>query len=361
MRYRPHRLGIGNHQPFKRCRPNALPGLKSGTFARGQRVPRGLPRTTHRRTRRLRDAVDVVHVEAHRRDRLEHSRWRRRPGGQDAHRARQGLALLLRRIGQHGHHGRRRAEVVCAVLGNRVEDAARSDLAQTDVRACGRRDRPREAPAVRMEHRQRPQIDRGTRHSPVGQLQQAHQVGAAMAGHDTLRVTGGPRRVVQRDRLPLVEGHDALERRIAFREQRLVVGDADGASRRGFRIVDVDQDRGHLQSGDGLGDQRRELAVHEQQLALSVLQDERDAVRVQTAIDRVEHGAGQRDSEMSLEHCRRVGRDDRHRVTAADAAADQGRSEAIAALARLRDPETAWRAYACALLAAELGAGEDEA
>ena len=39
---------------------------------------------------------------------------------------------------------------------------------------------------------------------------------------------------------------------------------------------------------------------------------------------------------MSLEHCRRVGRDDRHRVTAADAAADQGRSQAIAALARLR-------------------------
>jgi len=31
------------------------------------------------------------------------------------------------------------------------------------------------------------------------------------------------------------------------------------------------------------------------------------------------------------------------------------------ALARLRDPETAWRAYACALLADALGEDEDEA
>ncbi|HEY8792721.1 MAG TPA: hypothetical protein VIL96_07555 [Gaiellaceae bacterium] len=31
------------------------------------------------------------------------------------------------------------------------------------------------------------------------------------------------------------------------------------------------------------------------------------------------------------------------------------------ALERLRDPETAWRAYACALLAAALGEDEDEA
>jgi hypothetical protein len=31
------------------------------------------------------------------------------------------------------------------------------------------------------------------------------------------------------------------------------------------------------------------------------------------------------------------------------------------ALARLRDPETAWRAYACALLADALGEDDDEA
>ena len=31
------------------------------------------------------------------------------------------------------------------------------------------------------------------------------------------------------------------------------------------------------------------------------------------------------------------------------------------ALERLRDPETAWRAYACALLADSLGEDEDEA
>ena len=31
------------------------------------------------------------------------------------------------------------------------------------------------------------------------------------------------------------------------------------------------------------------------------------------------------------------------------------------ALERLRDPDTAWRAYACALLAAALGEDEDEA
>ena len=91
-----------------------------------------------------------------------------------------------------------------AVLVQRVQDRRRLDPAQADIGPRHRRHRPGEAPAVAMEHRQRPQIDGVLRHPPGERVADRVQVGAAVVVDDALRVAGGARRVVERDRIPLV-------------------------------------------------------------------------------------------------------------------------------------------------------------
>jgi hypothetical protein len=61
---------------------------------------------------------------------------------------------------------------------------------------CG--DRPRKAPAVAVEHRQGPQIDRMMPHAPDENIAERIQTGAAMVIDDTLRVPGGAGSVVGR-------------------------------------------------------------------------------------------------------------------------------------------------------------------
>src|SRR3981189_695689 len=55
---------------------------------------------------------------------------------------------------------RRAAHVGDAVLPDQFKDPGRLDLAQADIDAGGRRDGPGKAPAIAVEHRQGPEIDR---------------------------------------------------------------------------------------------------------------------------------------------------------------------------------------------------------
>src|ERR1700719_1391140 len=89
------------------------------------------------------------------------------------------------------------------------------DPAQADMGAGHRRDRPREAPAAAVEHRQGPQIDRVLPHTPDEYFAECVTLGAVVVVDDTLGVAGRARSVVERDRLPLVLGRDLLESRVA--------------------------------------------------------------------------------------------------------------------------------------------------
>ena len=118
---------------------------------------------------------------------------------------------------------RRRAVVVRhALLAEQPPDQPRIDLAQADVRAAGRGHRPREAPAVAVEHRQRPQVDRVVAELGLDHLAERVQVRAAVGVDDALRAAGRARGVVDRDRLLLV----AQQRRHAGR-----VAGGDAAAR----------------------------------------------------------------------------------------------------------------------------------
>ena len=82
----------------------------------------------------------------------------------------------------------------------------RIDPPQAHVRAPHRRHRPGVAPAVAVEHRQGPEVDRARRQARMHDVADRFEKGAAVMVDDALRVAGRPRGVVQRDRRALVRG-----------------------------------------------------------------------------------------------------------------------------------------------------------
>jgi len=90
------------------------------------------------------------------------------------------------------------------VFLDEVPDDLSADLAQADVRPADPGQRPLGAPAVAVEHRQRPQIDAVLVEGRVDDLSEAVQVGAAVGVDHTLGFAGGAGGVVDRDRCQLI-------------------------------------------------------------------------------------------------------------------------------------------------------------
>ena len=181
-------------------------------------------------------------VEAGRLHRRQHRlRRRRRGGGELDHDMRQRLLLLRRRVEQRRHHDRRAAQMRHLVIGDGVEDRRGAHRAQADMRAGDDRQRPGEAPAVAVKHRQRPQIDRMLAHAAGDDVAEREQIGAAMMIDHALRIAGGAGGVVERDRVPFVVRHQPGEIRIAFAQKLFVFEAADPLAGAGeFRIVVID-------------------------------------------------------------------------------------------------------------------------
>ena len=96
------------------------------------------------------------------------------------------------RIDQRVVDDRRTAHVSDAMLGDQLEDLCRVHLAQADIDAGRGRDRPGKAPAVAVEHRQRPEIDGMLRHRPHQDIPERVQIGAAMVIDHALGIACGP-------------------------------------------------------------------------------------------------------------------------------------------------------------------------
>ncbi len=225
---------------------------------------------------------------------------------------------LLRRVDERQVHDRRAAVVGDPVRAHRVEDRLRLDLAQADVDAGVGGHRPREAPAVAVEHRQRPQVHRVPRHAPVDDVRQRVEIRAAVMVDDALRVAGGAGRVVERDRVPLVRRVLPGVLGIAVGDERLVVDGAEALAAGTLRVDDVDDERLLREQRQRLFDRRREFGVGDEHPGLAVLEHERERLGVEPGVERVEHAAGHRHAEMRLDHFRRVGGHQRHRVADAD-------------------------------------------
>jgi hypothetical protein len=174
---------------------------------------------------------------------FEHGDRRCGAGNQPDDRSRGFAFRRIGRIDQRVVDDRRSAHVGYAVLPNQFEDLGGVDLAQANIDARGRRDGPREAPAVAVEHRQRPEIDRMLAEIAREDIADGVQVGAAVMGHNALRIACCARCVTERDGIPLVFRQPRREAGVALRQRVLVFDLADAFTAREIRIVDIDDER----------------------------------------------------------------------------------------------------------------------
>ena len=221
------------------------------------------------------------------------------------------------------------------VLGNRLKDGARLDPAQAHVRPRIGADCPGEAPAVAVEHGQRPEIDRPMRHRPSDAVTQRIQIGAPVVIDHALGVARGAGGVIDRDRVPLVRGPAPVEAGVAAGEQRLVLDLPEQIAALLRRIVDVDDERGYRRLRERIRNHRREGPVGEQHPGIGVVEDEGERGGVEPVVEGVQNSAAHGHAVVRLQHRRRVGGHHRHGVALANAAPGQGRGQAPAARVEL--------------------------
>ena len=264
------------------------------------------------------------HRETHRLHARDHRGRRCRAAGGDLHRLGECPARCLGRVDQHAQHHRRAAHMRHAILGDRGEDRRRLHAAETDMRAAGQRHRPGVGPAVAMEHRQRPEIDTARRQPERERIAAGIQIGAAVMQHDALRVAGRARRVVQRDRLPLIVRQPHRKVRVGGGDEWFVLA------------VDIDHQWPMPALRQRARHDRPEFAIDQHDLGFRMLQDERNRCRIQPDVDRAQHRAEHRHGIMRLQHLRNVGGHDRHGFTLADAGTRKCRCQPTRTLQELR-------------------------
>ena len=200
-------------------------------------------------------------------------------------------------VDDHQLDGRRAVVVRHALVVDQVPDALRVHRAHGHVPRRHRGDGPREAPAVAVEHRQRPQVDRIGAQARHDHLVQRVQVRAAVGVLDPLGPARGPGGVVDRDRLLFMLQPAHRHHRRRGREELLVrVPGAAGACA---------ADHGHPGQLQRRG-QRLQAGVQQQVPRATVGQDVPDLGAGQPVVDRDQDPASRRHPEMRLEHRRGV-------------------------------------------------------
>ncbi len=208
------------------------------------------------------------------------------------------------------------------------------------MRAGQQRHRPGEAPAVAMEHGQRPQVARILRHGPGDDVAHGVEVGAPVVRDHALGVARGAAGVAHGDGVPLVGGAVQARQGFVRSDEGLVLARAQALARAGvLAVADVDDHDLAPKPGQGrqrLGHHGRELAVGDQHLGLAVVHLPGQQGRVQAGVERVDDGAQRGDGVVGLHHLGRVGQQGAHRVARADAQGAQRGGQPGGALAHLR-------------------------
>ena len=225
---------------------------------------------------------------------------------------------------------------------DRLIHRGRAHGTQADMRSGDDRDRPREAPAVAMEHRQRPQIHRMLAEIARQNIADGIEISAAVMGHDALRVTRGARGIAQRNRVPFIAGKSCSESRITRRDRRLVFELADPLAACKCRVVDVD-DKGFWarHQRQRFGDHAGEFGIDENDFRAAMVELESDRGRIEPDVQCIQHRARHRDRKMHFVHGRDIRQHCRDRVAVSDATPGEPGRKASAALVGLGPGETA--------------------
>lgn len=146
---------------------------------------------------------------------MEDGGRRRRSGGEDFNAAGEGFASGDRGVGEHVEDDWRAAHVGDLVGGDGGVDRGGVEAAEANVRAADGSDPPWEAPAISVEHRKSPEINRLLWNRPIDQRIDSDDEQAAVAVDDALRSRRCPGGVVQYGWIPFTLRPPPLELRIA--------------------------------------------------------------------------------------------------------------------------------------------------
>ena len=266
----------------------------------------------------------MVDLEAERFGSLDHGGGRRRSRGRDHDRA---VELAGGVVGaDHHEHGRSAVQVGDTLRVDQLPDQRRVDLRQADVRRRCSGHRPGEAPAVAVEHRQRPEEHRPRLEPGVHDLGERVQGGAAVGEHDPLRPPGRPARVVDADRVVLAD-EPVLGLAVAGARQKFLVVAAVPADQHALDLRRLDEVAQRL--------------VDDEQPRAGVGEDVRDLLRHQPGVDRDEHRAGTRHAEVGFEELVDVGGEERDAIAVRDPALLERNREPPRSLACLRPRQAA--------------------
>ena len=241
--------------------------------------------------------------------------------------------FLVLRIDDGVQHDRRRAEMRHPLVGDRIIDRPRGDIAAAHHRGAQHWHQPDVIPVVAVKQRHDGQIPRIARQFPTDDRAHGHQIRAAMMVNHPLGPPRGARGIVERKALPFILGHDPFEIRIARGQKiliahmiavrmhaRLVIGNLDHTRRRA--IHDLDGPRQH----------RQELRIAQHHTRLPVIEDIGDRIGLQPGVDRVENSTTGGHAEMRLAMRRQIRQKRGHHIAGPDAQPDQRRGQPRAAL-----------------------------
>ncbi len=272
----------------------------------------------------------------------QHRHRRRGAGNRALHQRTTGIDRRIGRVDQRVVDDGRARHVGDTVFAHQREDLGGIDLAQADIDAGTRRNGPGEAPTVAVEHREGPEIDRMLAEAGGENVGDGVEIGAAVMGHDALRIACGARGVAERDGVPFVEREGAGEIGAAFGKGGFIFELPDSLAARIRYIVDVDH--GRLRPGhqcEGFADHAGEFRIDQQKLGAAMVELECNGRGIEPDVERVEDCAGHRHREVDFVHRGQVRQHRRDGVAASDATPGQERGEAPAAFIGLCPGEAA--------------------
>ena len=202
---------------------------------------------------------------------------------------------------------------------DQLEHARGIDLAQAHVRRADGRDDPGERPAIRVEHRQRPQVAIGHAHRQMHQHADAVHVGVAVRDHHALRPRRGPARVVDRQQIGFVDRRRARTPAGWTRRASRSPASPSRAPSSATKCVTPGQGRPDPIDRVEVVGVRRRRTVAPQWLMMYC-----EVVRRQPVVDRHEHRADLRNGVERLELRVRVRRDVRDAIARARRRAPAG-------------------------------------
>ena len=232
------------------------------------------------------------------------------------------------------HRGRHAGEGNVLLLDQPV-DLAADHGTQHHVRRTHRRERERPAPAVGVEHGQRPQLNIVVANAQVGDEIVGVDVAVAMGEHHTLRARRGARGVVDRSDVVLV----LIDRRRAgagLRRDQLVPVPPAGRGLRTCRRIGYDPVLHLGEAGAHFVHELRVLVVHEHRLHARVVDDVFVVGGDQPVVERHQDRADLRHGVEALQKVVRVRAEDTDPVALLHAQLEQGMTELVAPFLELR-------------------------